>query len=93
MHTNVQIAIATNNFEMARQAIAKKRKLQEAAALLNRNHIGVHEMYEVENRLNEIADAHLDIALTALKDPIGYPTTRAKIENLAKALGLRPFNY
>lgn len=93
MHSQVQIAVAINNFEMARQTIAKKRKLREAAALLNRNHIGVHEMHEIEERLNYIADAHLEVALTTLKDPIAYPTTRAKIEHLAKALALRPFHF
>lgn len=91
MHTNVQIAVATNNFEMARQAIAKKRKLQGAAALLQRNHIGVHEMYEVEYRLNDIADAHLEIALNTLKDPIVYPTTQAKVDTLASTLGRKTF--
>lgn len=93
MHSQVQIAIATNNFEMARASIAKKRKIQEAAALLIRNHIGVNETHEIEERLNDIADAHLEVVLNTLKDPIVYPTTRAKIENLAKALGLRPFHF
>lgn len=93
MHTNVQIAVATNNFEMARQTIAKKRKINEAVILLQRNNVGVHETHEVEERLSDIAQAHLSLALTTLAMADGFGSTKAKIEYLAKTLGLQPFYF
>lgn len=93
MHSQVQIAVATNNFEMARASIVKRRKIQEAVVLLQRNHIGVNDTDEAEEHLDGITDAHLNDALRALNDVDGYRTTQEKINQIAKIIGKQPFHF
>lgn len=93
MHNGIQLAVATDNFEMARQNINKKRRLQEAAVLLQRNHIGVNETHDIEERYNNIAQVHLENAFRAIDETSNYPTTQGMIHYLAKVLNRPSFNF
>lgn len=93
MHTQVQLAVATNNYDMARQTIDKKRKLREAAVLLQRNSIGVNDLGEVEERLDDVAQHHLNDACRALGEVVEYRTTQEKILHIAKIIARPTFNF
>ena len=93
MPSQTQLAVATNNFEMARQTINKKRKLQDAAGLLQRNSIGVNAISEAEERLDDIAQHHLNDACRALGEGVEYYTTREKILLIAKIIVRPAFNF